>query len=441
MLTRRSLFAGTAALAAGCNTLESPPSPPSPPPGVEIRVAAVGKEEFAFGFPFTGWPEEKYIRAVRTLEADKESQLGPTRGGYRIALRFYYELEPVFYQRQISAEEFEEAQSNALKAAEAMLEGFEADLVTVQPYQAHWLGREGLLLPLDSLSESADAALDREFFPSAVSEFRSGGILYGVPIAARPLMLHYDEAYLKEHDVAPPDASWNWHDLAEKAGRLTSYSNDGTVARWGLVAHLEEVWWALWQNEAMVLDPENSQCRLQDPAAREALQFVHDLMHKQRVSPPLTGIDLQELLFDRGSLPAMLYDHPPSRFDTRGFHMAPLPQGKVHAVPMKAGLGLAIAARTKRPEAAFTALLGFNQAMQQQALIPAGRAAAERLPELRTDLRPSEVTAIQHALAHGRALPELEPGREYIAMYEAMQRLGRGENVAAAVNSACFLVS
>ena len=440
MLSRRSLLASTAALAAGCSTLESPPSSPSPPPGVEIRVAAVGQEQFAFGFPFTGWPEEKYIRTVSTLEADKENKLGPTRAGYRVALRFFYELDPVFYQTQISAKEFEEVKTQALKAAEAMLEDFEADLVTVQPHQAHWLGREGLLLPLDSFSDSADAALEREFFPSVVSEFRSSGVLYGLPIAARPLMLYYDEAFLKEHDVPPPDASWNWHDLAENAARLTTYSEDGTVARWGLVAHLEEVWWALWQNEAMALDPESSQCRLREPAARAALQFVQDLMHKQRVSPPLTGVDLQELLFNRNSLPAMLYDHPLSRFDLRGFRMAPLPRGKVHAVPMRAGLGLAIAARTKRPEAAYTALLGFNRAMQQQASIPAGRAAVARLSEFRTDLRQSEVAAIQHALAHGRAIPEPEPGWEYIAMYEAMQHLGRGEDVAAAVNGACDLV-
>lgn len=434
MLSRRSLLASTATLATGCSMFESPPSAPQ---GIEFKVAASTKRHLAFGFPPSEWPEEKYLRAVAALEADEENQFGPTRGGYRLALRFFDELHPP-YEAPQSPEDFEEAQAEALKASEGLLEDLEADLVTVLPHEAHWLGREGLLLPLDRFSGPEEAALDQELYPSVVSAFRRGGALYALPIAARPLMLHYDERYFAAQGVPPPDASWDWNDLVENAARLISYQEDGTVARWGLIAHLEGIWWALWQNGAEAVDPDSLQCRLQEPAATEALQFVHDLMHKRRVSPPVSGFELWEMIIVRQAPAAMLYGFAPSYFDHGSLRMAPLPQGKMHAVPMQADLGLAIPARTKHIEAAYTALIAFTRAMQEEVVIPASRAAIDRLAEIRTDLPPAEVAAIQLSLEHGRAWPE--PGLQFGAMYEALERLARGEDVAAAVNGACALV-
>ena len=118
--------------------------------------------------------------------------------------------------------------------------------------------------------------------------------------------------------------------------------------------------------------------------------------------------------------------------------MAPLPRGKVHAVPMRASLGLGIAARTQNPEAAYTALRGLTHAMQREVPIPASITAVARLAEVRTDLRPEEVAAVQHSLEHGRAWPESR--LQSVVMNDVVERLGRGEDVAAMVNGACALV-
>jgi len=435
MLSRRSLLAGTAALATGCG---NPFSAPSVPQEIELKVAASTRMHASFGYPPSGWPEGKYIRAVAVLEADRENRFGPTRGGYSLALRFFDELRPLPLEPPKTAKEAKEAEEEALKAAAGLLEDLEADLVTVLPHDANWLGREGLLLPLDRFSGPEEAALNREFFPSVVSAFRRDGALYALPIAARPLMLHYDEHYFAAQGAPPVDASWDWNDLVENAARLTSYKEDGTVARWGLIAHLDGILWALWQNEAAVVDPVSLQCRLQEPAAVQALQFVHDLMHKRRVSPPVSGLELWEMLVVGRSLPAMLYDYSPSYFDTGSFRMSPLPRGKVAAVPMRADLGLAIPARTRHTETAYTALMGLTLAMQEEVVIPASRVAVERLADLRSDLRPAEVAAIQYSLEHGRAEPE--PGLQTGVVYEVLERFGRGEDVAAVVNGACALV-
>ena len=440
MLSRRSLIASTAALAAGCSTLGPPPPAPSVPQGTALNVAASTKWNLWFGDPFFERPEDKYLRAAATLEADRENPYGPTRGGYSLAVRFFEDLYPQ-YEAPKTAEEAEAAQAAVLDAAAALLEDLEADLVTVWQPDAGWLGQHGLLLPLDRFSGPKGAALDQEFFPSVLDQFRRGGALYALPIGALPLMLHYDEGYFAARGVLPVDASWDWDDLVENAVKLTTHKEDGMVARWGLIAHREWVWWALWQNGVEAVDPDTLQCRLQEPAAIEALQFVHDLIHTHRVSPPLSWRDLWELNLVGRSPPAMLYEYSPSILSRTGFRTAALPRGKAYAVPVRASFGLAIAARTHQPEAAYTALRGLTHAMQEEVAIPAGRAALARLAEFRTDLHPAEVAAIQHSLEHGRAEPQ--PGlhvSQLVAMHEVMESLGRGDDVAAMVNGACSLV-
>ena len=169
----------------------------------------------------------------------------------------------------------------------------------------------------------------------------------------------------------------------------------------------------------------------------EALQFVLDLIHTHRVSPPTTGRDLRSIRWP--SPPAMLYDLSP--LAPSGFRTAALPRGKMHATQVRADFGIALTAQTKHPDVAYTALRGLTHALQNEVAVPASRAAAARLAEIRTDLRPEEVAAIQHSLEHGRTepLPAIHVP-QWIAMGEVMARLGSGDDVATMVNSACSAV-
>ncbi len=439
MLSRRLLIASTAALAAGCSTVGSPLPAPRVPQVTSLNVAATTLLHISYGVPFFEDPQNKYGRALAMLEADKENPNGPTKGGYRLALRFYQRLHRQ-YQAPKTQERAEAAEKVLLAEVAALLEDLAADLVTVSHTDVAWLGRKGLLLPLDRLGGSEGVALDQEFFPSALGGFRSNGALYALPLAALPLMLFYDEDYFAARGAPVVNANWEWDDLLENAARLTTHKQDGTVARWGLIAHLWDIWWALWQNGAEAVDPVTLRCRLQEPAALEALQFVHDLLHAHRVSPPLSPWDLVELDLIGRSPPAMLYSHLPLA-PSKAFRMAPLPQGKVRAVPVQANLGIGIAARTQHPEAAYRALRGLTRAMQEEMAIPASRAAVARLADIRADLRPAEVAAIQQSLDHGRAWPQ--PGDhlpQLVAMHKVMESLGLGEDVATMVNSACSAV-
>ncbi len=440
MLTRRSLLAGSAALAAGCSTVGTSLAPPGAPQATEVNVAAYTRFISLWGPINLGAPlekpEDKYRKALAVLEADKENPFGPARGKYRLALRFYEEIE-VPAEPPKTAAEREAYWDLALKATAELLDALDADLVTVWPEEARFWGENGLLLPLERFSSPEETEFSLDFHEPILNQYRRNGALYALPVDARPLMLYYDEDYFAVRGVPPPDASWNWDTLVENAERLTARRDDGAVARWGLEAHGNRIFWALWQNEAAVVDMESLQCRLHQPAAVEALQFVHDLLHKHRVSPQAAYLDLWNLM--NRSPAAMLYDLVPEFPSNRKqFRMASLPRGRVPAVPVRTGFGIGIAARSQRTEVAYTALKGLIYAVQAQMYIPASRSGVARLQDHLTELRPEEVTAVQYSLEHGREWPQF--GLQLSAMDSITQGLVDGDDVPTIVNDICSLV-
>ena len=443
MLTRRSLLGTTAVLAAGCGSVGNPLTPPSAPQDAEIKVAAFTRSMYlslSYGDYVDGDDnEDRYERALAALEEDENNAYGPKHGRYSLALRFVESFYPPYVEADEGPKTDEEVEADhaaTLISVAETLELLDADLVTVRPEEARWWGEKGLLLPLNRFDGAGESELNREFFPTVLNQYRRDGVLYALPVDAMPLMLYYDEEYLALKGVPPVDANWDWDELVRNAVELTASRPDGTVVRWGLIANASGVSWALWQNEATLFDADTQQCRLPEPVAVEALQFVHDLLHKHRVSPLAEMRDLWD--YSRRTPPAMLYDYPPIVLNQRrNFRMAALPRGKVSAGPVRTSLGIGIAARTQRTEAAFVALKGFTRAMQEHVAIPAGREAVARLADIRTDISPEEVAAVQHSLEHGREWPQ--HGLTLQIMYEMTQSLGRGDDVATIVNQACSL--
>ena len=374
-----------------------------------------------------GSPPERYKKAAAALAADMQNPYGPTRGGYRLDLRLVEDFFPETNQNT--------PPKDVIRNVTAVLEGLDAHLVTVWPELAKWLGRNGLLLPLNRFSGADEEALNRQFFPVALDQFRVDGALYALPVSAAPLMLYYDGEHLQAQGLPAVDASWEWDNLREVADRLTIYNNDGTVQRWGLDAHSEGLWWALWQNGADLLDPDTLSCRLQEPEASEALQFAHDLIHRHRVSPPASLPEWMALV--GRTPPAMVYLHPPPFPLWENLRMAALPGAKAHTVPVRDGFGIGIAARTQQTEAAYTALQGFVRAMQDQVVIPAGREAVAGLAETRSNIRPEEVAAVELSLEHGRARPQT--ASQESVMNNIVEALVRGDDVETVVNKACVV--
>lgn len=360
---------------------------------------------------------EKYRQTVADLAEDEDNPHGFQQGRYGLDLRRV-------------------GRWPNLDEVAALLEDLEADLVTVGAFSAQVLGERGVLLPLDRFTGGDGSGLEREFYPNVLAQFRRGA-LYALPVGIRPQVLYYNAALFRREGLVPPQSNWEWDDLVLNAQKLTERRTDGSVSRWGLATHSQGLWWALWQNEADVLDLDAFKCRLQEPSAVEALQFFRDLLHTHRVSPPEYR-DLDRMIFESGNPPAMVYELPPKRPSAGEYRLAQLPRGKVRAVPVYAEFGIAIAARTTHPEVAYTALRGLVGAMQPYVNVPTQREAIAKLEEYRKDLRQEEVAALQWSMENERGWPQTRV--QLHAIRFIVEALVRGDDVAAVVNEACSIV-
>ena len=419
MLTRRALIASSAALAAGCGPFRSSVDLPSLPQPVALTWHVMPSIYFRRAGQNVQMPRDVLPQIAAALEGDAEDPNGPARGRYTLTGHALENPEP----SPRSTEEFAE-----------WIGGIESDIMVVDAWMARGLGEQGVLLPLDRFIASDEPDLTDTFYPFVLEQFRGNRGLYALPLSAEPLMLHYDARYFAQQGVPPVDETWDWDALVEHAVKLTRRYDDGTVMRWGLMSHMYGIWWALWQNEAEMFDLATGQCRLQEPAATEALRFCHDLLHTHRVSPTRGALDLvQNFNPPSGSWPAMSYI-PYQSLWWPGYRWAELPEGNVRSVPVTADLGLAIHTQTKHTEAAYTALKGLLNALQRFVHVPAQRDAVARLEEFHPTLQPEEATALQRSMEHGHALPYNSIGP---TMYQIVDDLARGANVAAVANGAC----
>ena len=423
MLSRRALMASTAALAAGCSSIESAFNVPSESRILDLTWASEsygGIRERGIG---PNGLEETLKQIVAALEEDTENPNGPVVGRYTLTPR-YLRSEKV---------------DPPLKGIDELIAwygGLEVDLLSVPPLFAQMLGERGIILPLDQFVSADGSGLTEAIFPYLLDHFRSDGGLFALPVDASPTMIHYDPRIFAKHGVSNIDEGWNWDDLAENAAKLVERDEDGEVQRWGLITQHHGYWWALWQNEADVADPTTMQCQLMDSAATEALHFCRDLIHTQRVSPPVTSSDVWRV-FNSGMWPAMFFSSTQGSWSSEN-RWAALPRGKKRSVPVIGNMGIAITARAQNTEAAFTALKGLVGVMQRFVEVPAQKEAVARMGDFRKTLLPAEIAAFQQSMEHGRAIPL--KATMWRAMFAIEEGLARGDDVVTIVNQACSLV-
>ncbi len=420
MLTRRALMASTAALAAGCSSLESSFSVPGQPRTIDltwISEAYGGFRERGFG---PNGLEEALKRIVAALEEDIENPNGPAKARYTLTSRFV-------------RSENADPPLQSIDDIIAWYGGLETDLLSVPPLLAQMLGERGVILPLDQFIATDGSEFTEAVYPYLLDHFRSDGGLFALPVDASPTLIHYDPKTLSQDDVSRINEGWHWDDMLEIAEKLTERDENGEVQRWGLLTQHHGYWWALWQNEAELADPATMQCRLLEPAAIEALQFCHDLIHTHQVSPPVTSFDAWSV-FNAHSWPGMFFSSVQGSWSSEN-RWAALPQGKRHSVPVIGNMGIAITARAQNTEVAFKALKGLVGVMQRFVEVPAQKEAVARLGDFRKTLRPAEIAAFQHSMEHGRAIPFSRAA--WGAMQALEEGIARGDDILTVVNDAC----
>ncbi|NLN18067.1 MAG: sugar ABC transporter substrate-binding protein [Firmicutes bacterium] len=144
-----------------------------------------------------------------------------------------------------------------------------------------------------SMEQFARQLPQQNYFWPVMNDLRypnRSGELYAFPFDWVASLLFFNRSMFDENGVAHPNNSWDWFTLRDAAKKLTRDTDgDGHPDIWGFISNtshelLDSV---IYSWGGGVLDSTQRQSRLCDPESLEAIQFMVDLIHKDRVSAPL----------------------------------------------------------------------------------------------------------------------------------------------------------
>jgi multiple sugar transport system substrate-binding protein len=217
--------------------------------------------------------------------------------------------------------------------------GTPSDVVLINYRRYAGFAAKGVLDPLGPYLAESRVIKEADFYPEAVEPYRWQGTLMCVPQNLSSLVVYYNKKLFDEAGVAYPKPDWTWDDFVAAAKALTRDTDgDGTVDQYGLgtEASIFRVAPFIWQNGGDLVDDPARPTRLalDQPAAKEALQWFVDLRVRHKVVPDVVEekAEASESRFENGRLSMFLNSRRgvPSYREIDGFDwdVAPLPRGK-----------------------------------------------------------------------------------------------------------------
>ena len=234
-------------------------------------------------------------------------------------------------------------------------------------------GSNEMLLPLDDyLAKSKEAKLEN--FPDGLNEiYNIKGKQFAVPKDFDTIGLWYNKKMFDEAGIPYPDDTWDWNKLKEVAKKLTK--SDGSQYGFGAgLSNQEGYYNFIYQNGGTVIT-DDMKSGYDDPKTIEALDYYFSFI-KEKLSPALTVDKERAEAFQNGQVAMSVF----GSWNLSGFSandyirenadVAVLPKGPDGTrATIFNGLGNAIAANTKNPDAAWkwVEYLSSKEAQEMQA--------------------------------------------------------------------------
>jgi multiple sugar transport system substrate-binding protein len=201
-----------------------------------------------------------------------------------------------------------------------------------------------------------------------------GDTYYGIQVHSTCVALVYNTDMLKAAGFDKPPATW---DEFKKVAAATT-----KPGRFGFAPNPDTGYYWPWifQNGGDYYDPKTNKVLFDSPQAVEAIQFVSDLIHKDKSAPvPVTGADYEgpQKLFTAGRAAMIVtgpWDVGPIKTGNPNLHwdVAPALTGKVQAT-IAAGTSAFIPKQAKHPDQAWELLKRLTAAdTEMAASIPNG---------------------------------------------------------------------
>ena len=193
--------------------------------------------------------------------------------------------------------------------------------------------------------------------------FTRSGVQFGLPKYHGELALFYNKDVFDQYRVDYPDGSWNYEDYLNAMQQLTHDQNDdGRTDLWGSMLDISwdriQVYANAWGGH--FVDPvDPTRCRMGDPEAMAALEWLRSRMWDDRVMATLPDVNRlgTHQAFVAGKL-AMVEDGSWALKDILSsarfrIGVAPFPAGPKRRATLVTTDGFGIYAGTKYPEAAW----------------------------------------------------------------------------------------
>ncbi len=302
----------------------------------------------------------------------------------------------------------------------------------------------GELEPLDTYIQRDRFDLS-DFYPRLLELFQYQGTYYGLPRDNDTKVIFYNKALFAGAGLDPPKSGWTWTDLRDLASRLTKRDASGRPVQYGF-AFEANTWWLLfvWQNGGDLTDDpfQPTRVRLGEPAAVDAIQFLGDLVNRERVTPPadvLLSTEKITALFREGRLAMALGNHAqvPAFAEQVNLEwdIVGLPVGR-ERINLAGGAGYTMSSRSTNKDAAW-AFIRYLEGPKGQALFaesgvitPARRSIREENIFLRQ--QPYDARVWAEETEHGRPNLNAPVREEFTRLVEkALITVWNGERSAA----------
>lgn len=179
--------------------------------------------------------------------------------------------------------------------------GSAADIygTAIETFQA--FSSRGLWMPLDDLVAANTGFSD--FAPTLFQQASYGGKINYIPTSWNNIMINYNRALFDAAGVAHPARGWTWDQFRETAKALTVKDAAGNVTQFGYEVPNQNFFVQPWffSNGTGVLNADWTASNMLDPKVAETLQFLHDLIHLDGVSP-IPGAETMDNQFMAGQV-------------------------------------------------------------------------------------------------------------------------------------------
>jgi multiple sugar transport system substrate-binding protein len=183
----------------------------------------------------------------------------------------------------------------------------------------------------------------------------------GLPRDLNVIALFYNKDMFDQAGIPYPDDTWDWQKLVDVAKQLTKDSNgDGKTDQWGLYTEttdMENYWSSLvWQNGGDIIAPDGKTTVLDTPQAAGGIQFLQDLIWKDKVVPDPALFAETGDAFEQGKAAMEINGSWLVATDEAAklnFGIAPIPKGPAGRVTSVNPTGAVIFKGSKSPDAAW----------------------------------------------------------------------------------------